>query len=156
MSATGLPSPLPPSLRRRGVPPGPPSPQPSSPLNDPDTLGPEELERLFPFLRPLREDGGPALATARSVTDFGAAEDADAEQDSTWLWGLALLALSGFVFVFGLYAAVIAPFMPETGVKLLDLIREDRYYSFLVPLTLPVTVILMVVNWVGFKVYRHN
>lgn len=148
--------------------------------------GPEELEKLFPFLKPLKSpewDFSPetTLSSARSVTDF---EDLLSEQpESDTLndvdfdarkWGLFLLILSGTVFVIGLYAAVFSKFVEPTGIwvgttnrfccipspltllQILDWIAGDNYYSYLVPLTLPVAVILMVINWVGFKVFRHN
>lgn len=55
-----------------------------------------------------------------------------------------------------MYATVVSKWMPITGNKYLDWIREDRYYSFLVPIMLPVTVFFVVINWFGMKFFRHN
>jgi phosphatidylinositol glycan anchor class Y biosynthesis protein len=136
-----------------------------------DALQPEELEALFPFLKPLRNPEWPSspsvLASARSVTDFEdslASEGENGEDDGesfdgddeTWKWGLGLLLLSGFVFIFCFYAAFVSSFVEPTGIEFLDWISEDRYYSYLVPLTLPVAVVLMMINWVGFKIFKHN
>lgn len=106
------------------------------PSAQPDALSAEELERLFPFLKPLRTSAdrnsllspvsasASALLSARSVTDFdellfngdGQLVSEQEEDNETWKWGLALLILSGFVFVMGLYAAVFSPFVEKTGI----------------------------------------
>lgn len=78
------------------------------------------------------------------------------EPDDTPLYGYLLLFATYVVFVCGMYATVVSKWMPITGNKYLDWIREDRYYSFLVPIMLPVTVFFVVINWFGMKFFRHN
>ncbi|KAL1917274.1 uncharacterized protein VTP21DRAFT_4930 [Calcarisporiella thermophila] len=78
------------------------------------------------------------------------------EPNTTWLWGYALLITTFVMFVVGMYAVVVSKFMPVTGNKILDAIKEDVYYSALVPLTLPVTVWAVLWNWLGMKYFRHN
>jgi len=34
--------------------------------------------------------------------------------------------------------------------------RDDTYYCVLVPLTLPVAVFFILLNWMGMKFFRHN
>ena len=38
----------------------------------------------------------------------------------------------------------------------LDAIAEDRYYSKLIPLTLPVSVVFVFFNWLGMNFFRNN
>ncbi len=35
-------------------------------------------------------------------------------------------------------------------------IAEDRYYCLLIPLSIPVTLLAVYLNWVGLKLFRHN
>jgi len=41
-------------------------------------------------------------------------------------------------------------------VQWLDWIAQDRYYAYLVPATLPVTLYMVVWNWMSMKFFRHN
>jgi hypothetical protein len=40
--------------------------------------------------------------------------------------------------------------------SLLQAIEGDVYYCYLVPLTIPVTILACYANWVGLKFFRHN
>jgi hypothetical protein len=44
---------------------------------------------------------------------------------------------------------------PHTS-PLLEWVREDRYYCLLLPWTLPPTVVLLYLNWLGLEFYRTN
>lgn len=59
-------------------------------------------------------------------------------------------------FIVSMYAMVVSKFMPETGNKLLDWIRDDDYYCILIPSTLVATVYTVTANWLGLKIFRHN
>ena len=73
------------------------------------------------------------------------------------LLGHLLIVLGAIVFVVSTYAMIISKvFMPYTGNKILDWIKDDEYYVFLVP-SLAVTVIIFAYwNWVSMKFFRHN
>ena len=74
--------------------------------------------------------------------------DKDQEPDHTWIMGLFLLLGTYAMFVVSMYAIVVSKYMPVTGNKLLDWIREDRYYCYLIPLTFaPVTLTAVTWNW---------
>lgn len=51
---------------------------------------------------------------------------------------------------------VFAKLLPETGHWLVDALREDWYYSLLVPLTIPVAFVAIYLNWLSMKFFRHN
>jgi hypothetical protein len=60
-----------------------------------------------------------------------------------------------------MYAAFISKIMlvvyPQgTGHAVLDAIARDQYYSFLVPLILPVLLVAVYLNWFGLKLFRHS
>ena len=46
--------------------------------------------------------------------------------------------------------------MPEVGAPLLDRLRSDHHYSFLLPLTIPVLVTAVTFNWWSMKIFRHT
>ncbi|KAI3635947.1 hypothetical protein MIR68_006012 [Amoeboaphelidium protococcarum] len=74
----------------------------------------------------------------------------------TWTYGILLLLATYVYFAISMYAIVISKFMPYTGNKLLDAIKDDHYYCYLVPITIPVTLAAIVMNWMGMKFFRHN
>ena len=73
------------------------------------------------------------------------------------LLGHILIILGAVVFVLSTYAMIISKiFMPYTGNKILDWIKDDEYYIFLVPSLAVTLVIFAYWNWVSMKFFRHN
>ena len=54
------------------------------------------------------------------------------------------------------YAVVVSKLIPTTGITLLDAVGADKFYSLLVIMTIPVTVVAAYLNWLGMKFFRHN
>ena len=54
------------------------------------------------------------------------------------------------------YAAFISKFMPDTGVLILDFIKEDFYFCYLFPLLLLPTYIVVYINWLAMKFFKNN
>lgn len=77
-------------------------------------------------------------------------------QNETVLWGWIVLLLTLVGYIIGMYALVVSKIMPETGNPILDWIKHDYYYSSLVTVMLPVTVIFVYFNWLSLKFFRHN
>ncbi len=68
-----------------------------------------------------------------------------------------LLLIGTFLFFScGIYATVISKFMPVVGHFVLDFLREDYFYSLLIPLLIPVAIVTIYLNWLGLKFFRHN
>ena len=44
----------------------------------------------------------------------------------------------------------------QVSVSVLRALESDVYYCYLVPLTIPVTILTCYANWVGLKFFRHN
>ena len=78
------------------------------------------------------------------------------EDWATVLWGCLLLGCTFLFFVGSLYAIVVAKHMPTTGNVFIDAIKDDHYYCYLVPFTIPVLIIAVISNWVALKFFRHN
>ena len=45
--------------------------------------------------------------------------------------------------------------LPPTGNVVLDFLRTDWYYSLLIPLSVPVTLVAVYANWLALKFFRH-
>ncbi|KAF9979388.1 hypothetical protein BGZ65_006653 [Modicella reniformis] len=80
----------------------------------------------------------------------------DEEPDATYLWGYLLFLSTMIGFTASMYALVASNYMPMTGNKILDWIKQDSHYCMLVPVTIPVTVLAVLFNWLGMKLFRHN
>jgi hypothetical protein len=50
----------------------------------------------------------------------------------------------------------LAKAMPATGLGVLDFLRDDYYYAYLLPLCIPTTILGMYLNWVSMKIFRSN
>ena len=73
------------------------------------------------------------------------------------LMGYCFIFLGAMVFITSTYSMVISKlFMPYTGNKLLDSIKDDEYYIFLIPSMLVTIILFAYWNWVSMKFFRHN
>ncbi|KAG9325648.1 hypothetical protein KVV02_001132 [Mortierella alpina] len=80
----------------------------------------------------------------------------DQEPDTTYLWGYLLFFCTMIGFTLSMYALVASNYVPKTENKTLDWIKQDSHYCMLVPVTIPVTVLAVLFNWLGMKLFRHN
>jgi phosphatidylinositol glycan anchor class Y biosynthesis protein len=74
---------------------------------------------------------------------------------STVYWGLVLIISGASSFVVFFYATVLSKMLPPSGIPLLSVIENDRYYCLLVPLTIPVLVVLVYFHWLSMKLFKH-
>ncbi|KAJ1831320.1 hypothetical protein LPJ73_008125 [Coemansia sp. RSA 2703] len=98
----------------------------------------------------------PEFHMAPQYTRRQAAVLAAHEPDDTWAYGALLLAMTVVVFVGSVYALAVSKAMPYTGVRLLDAVKDDRYYCLLLPVSALSFVIAVFCNWLGMKYFRHN
>jgi phosphatidylinositol glycan anchor class Y biosynthesis protein len=67
-----------------------------------------------------------------------------------------VLVISGFgLFVGFIYAVVVSKFLPLSENQIIRAIQSDRYYCFLVPLTIPVLVVAVYFHWLCMKLFKH-
>lgn len=50
----------------------------------------------------------------------------------------------------------VAPLLPPTALPWLAAVQADQYYHLLVPLTVPVTIAAITLNWFSMKLFKHN
>ncbi|OZJ04229.1 hypothetical protein BZG36_02960 [Bifiguratus adelaidae] len=77
------------------------------------------------------------------------------EPDTTPLWGWALLVMSWLIWVSMIYTVFVSKFMPTTGWKILDAIKQDTYYCLLIPTTFITSVYFIMWNWMGLLVIAN-
>ena len=70
--------------------------------------------------------------------------------------GRRLIYCSAVFFVLTMYAIVGAKFFPYMGNPFLDFLKDDTYYSLLIPLLIPTIILGIYLNWLSMKFYRHN
>jgi hypothetical protein len=120
---------------------------------------------------PKRSSGQPAAAATASAPPelnhhpsmskivLSVAMEDDNMKDAV-CYGYVLVALILFGFwIPMMYAAFISKIITlqlPTGHPVIDAIAEDEYYSFLVPLTIPVALVVVYLNWFGLKLFRHS
>jgi phosphatidylinositol N-acetylglucosaminyltransferase subunit Y len=54
------------------------------------------------------------------------------------------------------FAAFISKLLPPTGNSILDLIRDDHFYCYLVPLTILPTYSIIYLNWLSLRIFEHS
>ena len=70
--------------------------------------------------------------------------------------GVKIIVLTLLVAAMFVYATVISKLMPITGHWLLDAVREDHYYCYLIPLTVPTALFAIYLNWLSMNFFRNN
>jgi phosphatidylinositol glycan anchor class Y biosynthesis protein len=71
--------------------------------------------------------------------------------------GYLMILVGSLVFVTSTYCMVIAKiFMPYTGNTILDWVKDDEHYIFLVPSMIFMTFLFAYWNWLSMKFFRHN
>lgn len=50
----------------------------------------------------------------------------------------------------------VAPLLPPSQHPWLAAVQADRYYHLLLPLTVPVTIAAIALNWFSMKLFKHN
>lgn len=70
--------------------------------------------------------------------------------------GYLLIVGSSLLGVLFLYAAFISKLLPDTGNYILDAVKYDKYFCFLLPLLLIPTSLMIFVNWLAMKHFEQN
>ncbi|XVE74758.1 hypothetical protein DITRI_Ditri12bG0043600 [Diplodiscus trichospermus] len=74
---------------------------------------------------------------------------------TTTFWGWLFVGI-GFFFLPGfLFTAFISKLLPPSNYRLIAAIQNDRYYCYLVPLTLPLLVVAVYFHWLSMKLFKH-
>lgn len=73
----------------------------------------------------------------------------------TQIWGWTFSVFGVLFFVGFFYAAVVSKLLSPSDNPILSAIQEDRYYCFLIPLSLPVLVVIIYFHWLFMKLFKH-
>ncbi|KAL8192069.1 hypothetical protein R6Q57_028190 [Mikania cordata] len=75
------------------------------------------------------------------------------------LWGFTNLNPSFLFFkyseIYYSILTVISKLLPPSDNAIICALQSDRYYCFLVPLTLPVLVVAVYFYWLSMKLFKH-
>ncbi|KAF4679904.1 hypothetical protein FOZ60_014366 [Perkinsus olseni] len=82
-------------------------------------------------------------------------EEAKAREKREWFMGVGIMIASVLFLVIGLYAVCFSEMMPYTGIGVLDWLKEDWYYSCLVPALVPLYFIFMLWQWTSTQYFRY-
>mmetsp|Transcript_4905 Transcript_4905/g.7653 ORF Transcript_4905/g.7653 Transcript_4905/m.7653 type:complete len:104 (-) Transcript_4905:315-626(-) len=63
------------------------------------------------------------------------------------LRGSLLMMVSLAFGVMNLYSLLVSKVLPETGIALLDWVKNDRFFCLLVPTAIPVILVFVYVHW---------
>ena len=55
-----------------------------------------------------------------------------------------------------IYAAFISKLLPDSGVWILDMLKKDSYFCYLIPLLVLPTYIVVYLNWLCMQIFQHN
>ncbi|KAF7322934.1 hypothetical protein HMN09_00072900 [Mycena chlorophos] len=72
------------------------------------------------------------------------------------LLGSGLFVLSALFFVVATYAVLLSPFLPLSGVSILDALATDHHYKYFALLLVPTSAYFVIANWVGWQYYRNS
>ncbi|KAF6765144.1 hypothetical protein DFP72DRAFT_1058947 [Ephemerocybe angulata] len=70
--------------------------------------------------------------------------------------GHCLLISSAVFFVLATYAILLGPFLPSSGIAILEALAHDTHYKYLVLLLVPTTSYFVIANWVGWQYYQNS
>ncbi|RZC79640.1 hypothetical protein C5167_042218 [Papaver somniferum] len=74
---------------------------------------------------------------------------------ATVFGGYLFLFYGSISFLLFLFSAIISKLLPPSSNQIVSAVQNDRYYCFLVPLTLPVLVVAVYFHWLSMKLFKH-
>ena len=74
---------------------------------------------------------------------------------SKWIGSMILVFSISFGLIF-LYSAIISKLLPDTGIEILDVIKNDYYFCYLIPLSIVPTYAVIYLNWVAITHFTQN
>ncbi|OMJ08320.1 hypothetical protein AYI70_g3976 [Smittium culicis] len=78
------------------------------------------------------------------------------DNDTTPIYGYALLIFTILILVLFIYALLFSKLMPTSDNLILNAIKKDQYYILLAPISGLTAIFFVFGNWMGMKYFRHN
>lgn len=76
--------------------------------------------------------------------------------DRQILQGYCITAFFFFIGVLYIYAAFVSKFLPDTGNTVIDAVKYDQFFCYLVPLSILPTYAVIYLNWLAMKHFEQN
>ncbi|TFK76509.1 hypothetical protein BDN72DRAFT_831083 [Pluteus cervinus] len=70
--------------------------------------------------------------------------------------GHLLVASSLLFFLVATYAVLLSPFLPLTGIHILDALAQDAHYKYFALFIIPTTSWFVIANWVGWQYFSNS
>ena len=70
--------------------------------------------------------------------------------------GFFILITVSITAIAYIYAGLISKLLPYSGNEVLDVVKDDVYFCYLIPLILLPTLIMIYLNWLSFEHFRQN
>lgn len=67
-----------------------------------------------------------------------------------------LISFSVTLAIAFLYATVISKLLPYTGIAVIDFIKDDHYFCYLLPLMILPTYLAIYLNWLASQIFENN
>jgi hypothetical protein len=84
-------------------------------------------------------------------------EDDEGPHYALFYYSVAIIVTSVLAGLGFAYALVVSKFlMPTTGIYVLDLIKDDQYYCYFLPLCLIPTYLFFYLNWLSWTYFQYN
>ena len=74
----------------------------------------------------------------------------------TKYYGYGVIVISILIGLSFLYAAFISKSLPDSGIHVLDGIKHDHYFCYLLPLTILPTILARYINWLARQHFEQN
>ncbi|GAB2218399.1 hypothetical protein Droror1_Dr00001622 [Drosera rotundifolia] len=85
----------------------------------------------------------------------GDSDHRDLDTKGTEFWGWVCVGFGSVLFAVFSFSAIVSKILPTFENPILAAIQRDKYYCFLVPLTLPVLVVAVYFHWLSMKLFKH-
>ncbi|KAK3408516.1 hypothetical protein EUGRSUZ_J00742 [Eucalyptus grandis] len=89
------------------------------------------------------------------MSSSASASSRSSDSGARTLRGSLFVAAGCVCFVAFAYAAVVSKLLPPSDNAVVAAVQNDRYYCFLVPLTLPILVVAVYFHWLSMKLFKH-
>lgn len=80
----------------------------------------------------------------------------DENVNFSFIVGYGCIAIGVILFITTFFSLFLAPFLQPTTHKFLEFLRTDSYYCLLIPLSTPVTALIIYLNWLAIKYFKHT
>ena len=71
-------------------------------------------------------------------------------------YGRLITFVSAFLGIVFIYSALIAKMLPDSGNSVLDFIKYDYYFCYLIPLSIIPTYMVVYLNWLAMRHFEQN